>query len=120
MHVCLPTARQMCRAVGSTRLPPYPTHAPDDGADDAEGRDFGKTDYYNGKTENWLVRALQGRRDRVFLMTKVCTHGRSAQLVLRMLEESLPRLQTDAGNGRCPATTDRSSADLIAANPLGG
>jgi len=106
MHVCLPNARQMCRAVGSTRLPRYPTHAPDDGADDAQGRNFGKTDYYNGKTENWLVRALQGRRDRVFLMTKVCTHGRSAQLVLRMLEESLPRLQTDAGKdgARLPPT----------------
>jgi uncharacterized protein len=28
-------------------------------------------------------------------MTKVCTHGRSGQLALRMLEESLRRLQTD-------------------------
>ena len=28
-------------------------------------------------------------------MTKVCTHGRDAQLAMRMLEESLRRLQTD-------------------------
>jgi predicted aldo/keto reductase-like oxidoreductase len=52
-------------------------------------------EYYNGKTENILGRALKGRRDRVFLMTKVCTHGRSRQLALQMLEQSLQRLQTD-------------------------
>jgi len=52
-------------------------------------------EYYNGKTENWLGRALQGRRDQVFLMTKVCTHGRSGQLAMQMLEQSLRRLQTD-------------------------
>src|SRR5271163_3964320 len=35
-------------------------------------------EYYNGKTETILGRALRdGRRDKVFLMTKVCTHGRS-------------------------------------------
>ena len=33
-------------------------------------------EYFNGKTENWLGRALAGKRDKVFLMTKVCTHGR--------------------------------------------
>ena len=42
-----------------------------------------------------LIRALQGRRDQVFVMTKVCTHGRSGRLALQMLEESLRRLQTD-------------------------
>jgi len=52
-------------------------------------------EYYNGKTENWLGRGLRGRRDKVFLMTKVCTHGRSGQLAMKMLEESLRRLQTD-------------------------
>ena len=52
-------------------------------------------EYYNGKTETILGRALQGRRDQVFLMTKVCTHGRSERLALQMLEESLRRLQTD-------------------------
>ena len=52
-------------------------------------------EYYNGKTENWLGRALQGKRDKDFLMTKVCTHGRSAKLAMEMLEQSLTRLGTD-------------------------
>ncbi len=52
-------------------------------------------EYYNGRTEVILGSALKGRRDKVFLMTKVCTHGRDAQLAMRMLEESLRRLQTD-------------------------
>jgi len=52
-------------------------------------------EYYNGKTENILGRALKGRRNKVFLMTKVCTHGRSGELALQMLNESLRRLQTD-------------------------
>ena len=52
-------------------------------------------EYYNGKTETILGRALSDRRDKVFLMTKVCTHGRSGELAMRMLEESLRRLQTD-------------------------
>ena len=52
-------------------------------------------EYYNGKTETILGRALQGRRDKVFLMITVCTHGRSGRLALQMLEESLRRLQTD-------------------------
>lgn len=52
-------------------------------------------EYYNGETENILGRGLRGRRDGVFLMTKVCTHGRSGELAMRMLEQSLRRLQTD-------------------------
>jgi aryl-alcohol dehydrogenase-like predicted oxidoreductase len=52
-------------------------------------------EYYDGKTEEWLGRALRGRRDRVFLMTKVCTHGRGRALALEMLDQSLRRLQTD-------------------------
>jgi uncharacterized protein len=52
-------------------------------------------EYWNGRAEDWLGRALQGRRDQVFLMTKVCTHGRGAGLALKMLDESLRRLQTD-------------------------
>ena len=52
-------------------------------------------EYYNGRSENWMGRALRGRRDRAFLMTKVCTHGRDARLAMRMLEESLRRLGTD-------------------------
>lgn len=52
-------------------------------------------EYWNGKAENILGRGLKGRRDEVFLMTKVCTHGRSGGLAMKMLEDSLRRLQTD-------------------------
>src|SRR6267154_1973521 len=52
-------------------------------------------EYWNGRAEDWLGRGLKGRRDKVFLMTKVCTHGRSADLAMKMLEQSLRRLQTD-------------------------
>jgi uncharacterized protein len=52
-------------------------------------------EYWNGRAEDWLGRGLKGRRDKVILMTKVCTHGRSAVLAMQMLEESLRRLQTD-------------------------
>jgi len=53
-------------------------------------------EYYNGKTETILGRALRdGRRAKVFLMTKVCTHGRSGKLAMQMLEDSLRRYQTD-------------------------
>ena len=34
-------------------------------------------EYWNGRVEDWLGQALTGRRDKVFLMTKVCTHGRA-------------------------------------------
>jgi aryl-alcohol dehydrogenase-like predicted oxidoreductase len=52
-------------------------------------------EYHRGKSEEWMGKGLQGRRDRVFLMTKVCTHGRDRELGLRMLEQSLRRLGTD-------------------------
>lgn len=52
-------------------------------------------EYHRGKTEEWMGKALQGLRDHVFLMTKVCTHGRDKDLAMRMLEQSLRRLQTD-------------------------
>lgn len=52
-------------------------------------------EYRRGKTELWMGAALKGQRDRVFLMTKTCPHGRDASLALQMLEESLNRLQTD-------------------------
>jgi hypothetical protein len=41
---------------------------------------FNSWEYYRGKTESWLGLGLQGRRDKVFLMTKVCTHSRDASL----------------------------------------
>ncbi len=52
-------------------------------------------EYHLGKSEEWMGKGLKGLRDKVFLMTKVCTHGRDAGLAMRMLEESLRRLQTD-------------------------
>jgi predicted aldo/keto reductase-like oxidoreductase len=52
-------------------------------------------EYNEGKSEDWMGQALQGRRDKVFLMTKVCTHGRDKTVAMRQLEESLKRLRTD-------------------------
>jgi predicted aldo/keto reductase-like oxidoreductase len=52
-------------------------------------------EYNRGKSEDWLGKGLKGLRDRAFLMTKVCTHGRDASLGMQMLEQSLRRLQTD-------------------------
>jgi predicted aldo/keto reductase-like oxidoreductase len=52
-------------------------------------------EYHRGKSEDWMGQGLKGKRDRVFLMTKVCTHGRDKALAMKMLEESLNRLQTD-------------------------
>jgi aryl-alcohol dehydrogenase-like predicted oxidoreductase len=52
-------------------------------------------EYHNGRAEAWMGRALKGRRDKVFLMTKVCTHGAGKGVAMSMLEESLRRLQTD-------------------------
>lgn len=52
-------------------------------------------EYRRGKTELWMGAGLKGRRDKVFLMTKTCPHGRDASLALQMLEESLARYQTD-------------------------
>jgi aryl-alcohol dehydrogenase-like predicted oxidoreductase len=52
-------------------------------------------EYHNGDSENRLGKALQGKRDQVVLMTKVCTHGRGKDVAMRMLEDSLRRLKTD-------------------------
>lgn len=52
-------------------------------------------DYHDGRAEELMGRCIAGKRDRVFLMTKVCTHGRGKKDAMRMLEESLIRLGTD-------------------------
>jgi predicted aldo/keto reductase-like oxidoreductase len=52
-------------------------------------------EYHLGKSENWMGKGLRGLRDKVFLMTKVCTHGRDGSLAMQMLEQSLNRFQTD-------------------------
>ena len=52
-------------------------------------------EYHDGESEKRMGRAIADRRGSVFLMTKVCTHGRSAATAMRQLEESLRRLRTD-------------------------
>jgi predicted aldo/keto reductase-like oxidoreductase len=52
-------------------------------------------EYHDGESERRMGRAIKDRRERVFLMTKVCTHGRDAKVAKRQLEESLRRLRTD-------------------------
>jgi aryl-alcohol dehydrogenase-like predicted oxidoreductase len=52
-------------------------------------------DYNDGLSETRMGQAIADRRDRVFLMTKVCTHGRGGKVAMKQLEESLRRLQTD-------------------------
>jgi len=53
-------------------------------------------EYGRGRCEELMGQALQGgRRDKAFLMTKVCTHGRDARVAMQQLEQSLQRLKTD-------------------------
>lgn len=53
-------------------------------------------DYHGGKSEELMGRALEGKRDKVFLMTKLCTHENGdKEAAMKMLEESLKRLRTD-------------------------
>jgi uncharacterized protein len=52
-------------------------------------------EYHDGQSEEWLGKALGGRRKEAVVMTKVCTHGRDKKLAMQMLDESLRRLRTD-------------------------
>jgi len=52
-------------------------------------------EYHDGKSEIRMGKAIRDRRQQVFLMTKVCTHGRDAKTAMRQLEQSLRRLHTD-------------------------
>jgi len=52
-------------------------------------------EYHDGRSEEVMGKALAGRRDQVFLMTKLCTHGRGKREAMRQLEQSLQRLKTD-------------------------
>ena len=52
-------------------------------------------EYNDGVSEQRLGKALRGRRDQAFVMTKVCTHGRDRKVAMQQLEQSLRRLQTD-------------------------
>ena len=52
-------------------------------------------EYHDGLSEERLGKALKGKRDGAFVMTKVCTHGRDKKIAMQMLEASLRRLNTD-------------------------
>ena len=61
-------------------------------------------DYHDGGSEEYMGIALEGKRDKVFLMTKFCNHhnGSAAKAYtpdvkgsMKMLEDSLRRLKTD-------------------------
>ena len=52
-------------------------------------------EYHEGRSEEWMGKAIADRREKVFLMTKVCTHGRDRQTAIRQLHQSLRRLKTD-------------------------
>ena len=52
-------------------------------------------EYHEGESERRMGRAIADRRASVFLMTKVCTHGRDARTAMRQLDDSLRRLKTD-------------------------
>jgi aryl-alcohol dehydrogenase-like predicted oxidoreductase len=49
--------------------------------------------YHDGRSEERLGKALVGRRDKAFVMTK--NHGREKNVALEHLEDSLRRLKTD-------------------------
>jgi aryl-alcohol dehydrogenase-like predicted oxidoreductase len=52
-------------------------------------------EYQGGAGEERLGIALKGKRDQAILVTGVCTYGRKSDIAMRMLEDSLVRLQTD-------------------------
>jgi aryl-alcohol dehydrogenase-like predicted oxidoreductase len=52
-------------------------------------------EYHDGRSEEVMGKALEDRRSEVFLMTKLCTHGRGRREAMRQLEQSLKRLKTD-------------------------
>ena len=52
-------------------------------------------EYHDGRSETVMGKAIADRRESVFLMTKVCTHGRGRREAMRQLEQSLRRLRTD-------------------------
>jgi len=56
--------------------------------------------YHGGRAEEWMGQALQGIRDKAFLMTKCCTHHKplpegGKEGASKYLEDSLRRLKTD-------------------------
>jgi diketogulonate reductase-like aldo/keto reductase len=51
--------------------------------------------YLNGAAEEWIAEALAGRRDEVFLVSKVLPENASRRGAVAACERSLARLQTD-------------------------
>jgi aryl-alcohol dehydrogenase-like predicted oxidoreductase len=51
--------------------------------------------FHRGLSEEKLGVALKGKRDKVIVMSAVCTHGPDQDAAMRMLDASLTRLQTD-------------------------
>jgi predicted aldo/keto reductase-like oxidoreductase len=52
-------------------------------------------EYQGGIGEERLGIALKGKRNQAILVTGACTYGRKKDVAMRMLEDSLTRLQTD-------------------------
>jgi predicted aldo/keto reductase-like oxidoreductase len=52
-------------------------------------------EFHRGLREEKLGIALKGKRDKVIVMSAVCTHGPNQDVAMRMLDASLTRLQTD-------------------------
>jgi predicted aldo/keto reductase-like oxidoreductase len=52
-------------------------------------------EYNGGRSEELMGKGIQGRRQQVVLMTKVCSHGRDKKVALQQLDDSLRRLKTD-------------------------
>src|SRR5271163_158416 len=52
-------------------------------------------EFHRGLSEEKLGIALKGKREKVIVMSAVCTHGPNHDVAMRMLDASLTRLQTD-------------------------
>ena len=53
-------------------------------------------EYHGGRSEQIMGKAIGDRRERVFLMTKVCTHGRKRHEAMRQLEVLRPLTKSEA------------------------
>jgi diketogulonate reductase-like aldo/keto reductase len=51
--------------------------------------------YLDGEAENWVADAISGRRDEVFLVSKVLPHNATRSGTIAACERSLKRLETD-------------------------
>ena len=63
-----------------------------------------------------MGRGLQGRRDKVFLMTKVCTHGRDKNVAMQQLEESEEALRYAMSMPVATTISGMDSLDVLRQN----